>query len=245
VGTVWDDNMNCSVSQSVTATTTAAAAVNYGTFGTTPRPRMSETPPTSSQVPVRGYEYKSDSDDDGDKEKGWSSGEEEEEGMVRRYKVNNDSPVIPRTVCAGMHQLLSPSPSLLSASSGTTMTKGAAGQMIPLTMLHIVSDSPTQQCQGVGNGDGDENGNSGVDDRVGRETGSVSPRNTADNNLSHSSETPEGEEGRNAILSVSSSLLGTTTVSFDENHKRNSVHLFVSDVNENEHSNETEETTRI
>jgi hypothetical protein len=41
------------------------------------------------------------------------------------------------------------------------------------------------------------------------------------------------------------SLLVTTTVSFDENHKRNSIHMFVADVNETEHINETEETTHV
>ena len=92
----------------------------------------------------------------------------------------------------------------------------------------------------MGPGDSDENGNSGCD---------VSAADTTGNSLTHGGGIEEtavgGGEGGGGSNKVSSSLLVTTNVSFDENHKRNSVHLFVADVNENEHINEAEETTRV
>jgi hypothetical protein len=75
----------------------------------------------------------------------------------------------------------------------------------------------------------DENGNGGI-----------ASGSTAGGEERRSAQSFSGDE-----LVVNPSLLVTTTVSYDENHKRNSIHLFVSDVNENEHINEVEETTHI
>ena len=79
----------------------------------------------------------------------------------------------------------------------------------------------------------DENGNSGGGDGCGG--GEEEAVSTA----GESSCSGDGQTTK------SSSLLVTTTVSFDENHKRNSIHMFVADVNENEHINEVEETTHV
>jgi hypothetical protein len=143
--------------------------------------------------------------------------DEDDEETVRMYNVSSGPAAKnERTFCVSVTR--PPSASAIAAD----------GQLLAqLSTLRVTA--PSWQS----GRESDENGNSGFDGvaSTGEETAGRGQYSG-------------GEEG-GAPAAKATLLVTTTTVSFDENHKRNSIHLFVADVNENEHINEAEETTRV
>lgn len=189
---------------------------NYGTFGAaSPLVRRSTPSSPSKSFPERDYDDKSEEEDS-------SSSSGEDESVVRTYKVSGGPYIAsqPRAECVVLNR---PPPS----SPPPTAADPPGGPFIQLASLSTLPLTGSPRRENVV-ADRDENGNGIVDEEEGR-TGSQR----------------SGDGVPPAANNPSASLLVTTTVSFDENHKRNSVHLFVADVNDNEHINEVEETTRI
>ncbi len=169
----------------------------------------------SPQAPPRPIPEK-DYDEKSDDEEPTS--DEDDEETVRMYNVSGGPAAKnERTFCVSVTR--PPSASAVAAD----------GQLLAqLSTLRVTG--PSWQS----GRESDENGNSGFDGVA--STGEERP--TAGRGQ-YSGE-DSGAPAAKATL-----LVTTTTVSFDENHKRNSIHLFVADVNENEHINEVEETTRV
>ncbi len=170
----------------------------------------------SPQAPPRPIPEK-DYDEKSDGEE--STSDEEDEETVRMYKVSSGPAAKnERTFCVSVTR--PPSASAVAAD----------GQLLA-QLSTLRATGPSWQS----GRESDENGNSGFDGVA--STGEERP--TAGRGQY------SGEEGGAPPAAKASLLVTTTTVSFDENHKRNSIHLFVADVNENEHINEAEETTRV
>ncbi len=169
----------------------------------------------SPQAPPRPIPEK-DYDEKSDEEE--PSSDEDDEETVRMYNVSGGPAAKnERTFCVSVTR--PPSASAVAAD----------GQLLE-QLSTLRATGPSWQS----GRESDENGNSGFDGVA--STGEERP--TAGRGQY------SGEEG-GAPPAKASLLVTTTTVSFDENHKRNSIHLFVADVNEIEHINEAEETTRV
>ncbi len=170
----------------------------------------------SPQAPPRPIPEK-DYDEKSDEEEPTS--DEEDEETVRMYNVSSGPAAKnERTFCVSVTR--PPSASAVAAD----------GQLLA-QLSTLRATGPSWQS----GRESDENGNSGFDGVA----STAEERPTAGRGQYFG-----GEEG-GAPAAKASLLVTTTTVSFDENHKRNSIHLFVADVNENEHINEAEETTRV
>ncbi len=170
----------------------------------------------SPQAPPRHIPEK-DYDEKSDDEEPTS--DEDDEETVRMYNVSSGPAAKnERTFC-------------VSVTRPPSASAGAADGQLLAQLSTLRATGPSWQS----GRESDENGNSGFDGVA--STGEEMP---AAGRGQYSS----GEEG-GVPPARASLLVTTTTVSFDENHKRNSIHLFVADVNENEHINEAEETTRV
>jgi hypothetical protein len=163
-----------------------------------------------------------------------SSGEEE--GTVRTYNVSNSNQ---RIVYVKMNQLTVSSENAAGEAGGETDENGNSGIHCAVTLRAARSAGKETRVERSHSDLPRDDGPRDVGPRDG-EPCDAEPRGE------RSCETGDSPTGKSGVYERGKpSLLVTTTVSFDENHKRNSIHMFVADVNETEHINEAEETTHV